>query len=97
MAQVRAIGERMVQGKYSTVTRAPRGLRRVMKAGEIERALQAVTEWRELETKIGVAREALVEDLRGRGASWDTVGWVLGTTGGAARQRYGGRHEHRPG
>lgn len=77
--------------QYAEVIGAPRGLRQVMKAGEITRAVQAVREWRELEQRIQAGRVSLVDDLRGRGASWDTVGWVLGTTGEGVRRRYGGR------
>lgn len=78
-----------VAGRYREVIGAPRGLRRVLKAGEITRALDAVREWRLAEQRLSEQRAALVLDLRARGASWDSVGWVLGTTGGAARQRFG--------
>jgi hypothetical protein len=80
-----------VAGRYALVASAPRGLRRVLKAGEIQRAVEAANEWRALEASIDVERRQLVSDMRDRGASWDSVAWVLGTTGQAARQRYGRR------
>jgi hypothetical protein len=33
--------------------------------------------------------DELVESLRSRGVSWHGIGWALGTTGEAARQRFG--------
>ena len=71
------------------VMAAPKPLRAVLKAGQLDRAVTMVDEWRTAETAIAAARAALVHDLRGRGASWDSVGWLLGTTGSAARQRFG--------
>jgi hypothetical protein len=32
---------------------------------------------------------ALVEAARGRGGSWGHIGWCIGTTGEAARRRFG--------
>lgn len=34
--------------------------------------------------------EALVIEARTVGASWDVIGWSVGTTGQASRQRWGG-------
>ena len=62
-----------------------------MTAGEIQRLVEAVERWRDLERQLHDARVGTVRDLRARGASWDTVGWVLGTTGEAARQRWVGK------
>jgi hypothetical protein len=76
-------------GKYAAAAQAPRGLRKSMKLGEIERAMVAARGWREVEAKVAAAKRAFVVDARRRGASWDGVGWVLGVTGEAARARYG--------
>lgn len=35
--------------------------------------------------------ELHVQELRDAGLSWHMIGWALGTTGEAARQRFGGR------
>lgn len=44
------------------------------------------------EVKRGIARMRVeVEDARRAGASWDTIGSMVGTTGEAARQRFGPR------
>lgn len=59
-----------------------------MKLGELDRAIAAVDEWREVTARIDAAEQALVVDLRGRGASWDSIGWLLGVTGSAVRQRF---------
>jgi hypothetical protein len=80
-----------VQGKYQRAVRAPRGLRGVMKLGEIERAITAVDEWRDAYARLDAAEFAMVADLRGRGGSWDSIGWLLGVSGEAVRQRFGTR------
>jgi hypothetical protein len=77
-----------VLGRYTRAASAPRGLRKVMKLGEIERALKAVDGWRELEARVDADHLALVTDLRNRGASWDSIGWLLGVSGEAVRQRF---------
>lgn len=60
-----------------------------MGLAEIDRAIGLLDEWRMTEAKIAERRWALVADLRRRGASWDSVGWLLGVTGDAVRQRFG--------
>lgn len=47
------------------------------------------------EVKRGIARMRIeVEDARRAGASWDTIGSMVGTSGEAARQRFGPRREN---
>lgn len=40
-------------------------------------------------SEIDASIDGLVEDLRDLGASWAAIGWSVGTTGEAARQRWG--------
>ena len=80
-----------VTGKYARAVRAPKGLRDVMKLGEIDRAITAVDAWRDNYTALDRAEFSLVADLRGRGASWGSIAWLLGVSGEAVRQRFGGR------
>jgi hypothetical protein len=40
--------------------------------------------------ELQAALEGTVEQLREQNASWRIIGWGLGTTGEAARQRFGG-------
>jgi hypothetical protein len=75
-------------GKYARVARAPQALRDVVPAGELDRMIAAVDEWRELEMRVDHARTGLVRDLRKRGASWDSIGWLLGVTGAAVWKRF---------
>jgi hypothetical protein len=37
-------------------------------------------------TQLGIAET--VQEARSAGASWDAIGWSVGTTGEAARQRW---------
>jgi hypothetical protein len=39
--------------------------------------------------ELGEQLEAAIEELRANGGSWATVGFCVGTTGEAARQRWG--------
>ena len=39
------------------------------------------------------ALSELVADARDRGVSWSAIGWSVGTTGEAARQRWGDRRD----
>jgi hypothetical protein len=68
---------------------APAGVRAAFTADEIARARTVVREWDRVARQIDWSRKQLVSDARGRGVSWDGVGWMVGTTGEAARQRYG--------
>jgi hypothetical protein len=61
----------------------------VMKLGEIDRAIAAADEWRAAEAAIASARRELVAEIRQRGGSWESIGWLLGVTGEAVRVRYG--------
>jgi hypothetical protein len=45
--------------------------------------------WDSAAAEIDAARRQLVATARGRGLSWDGVGWLLGVSGEAARQRFG--------
>lgn len=76
-------------GRMERLARAPRGLRRQLSATELDRALAAVDQWRALEHEISEQRRQLVVELRGRGVSWDSIGWLLGVTGRAVSDRYG--------
>jgi hypothetical protein len=60
-----------------------------MKLGELDRAITTVDQWRAEQTRLDNAERDLVLDLRGRGASWDSIGWLVGVTGEAVRQRFG--------
>ena len=83
--------EANTQSRYGALVRAPRGLRDVLKAGQLQRLIERAEQLRAAELELRAEREALVNELRGAGASWDSVGWVLGCTGEAARLRYGRR------
>lgn len=73
----------------SMLDRAPRALVAAMTPRELAAASGAAARWREQEDRIRVERASLVADLRGRGCSWDSIGWLLGVTGEAVRIRYG--------
>ena len=53
--------------------------------------------YRNLEAAVRARSEAeksiisAVADMRADGDTWATIGWILGTTGQAAQQRYGKR------
>ena len=70
---------------------APAGVRKRFSGEEIARAQTVRREWERLARQVEYARKHLVKDARARGVSWDGVGWLIGTTGEAARQRYGTR------
>lgn len=70
---------------------APAGVARAMSDAEIASALLDRDRWDRTVQAIERERAELVAALRTRGVSWDGVGWVLGTTGEAARQRFGVR------
>jgi len=55
-------------------------------AADVIAEVQAAALQRE---KIGRRLEELVNEARECGASWDAIGWSVGTTGQAARQRWG--------
>lgn len=65
----------------------PRGITRLGEEGfEIAHELQHITG----ALRIGTERlEAAVRDARALGLSWDSIGFCVGTTGEAARQRWG--------
>lgn len=82
-----------VLGKYGRAAGAPKGLRSVMKLGEITRAMEDVDQWRRAYAELDRLESNLVRQLRGRGGSWDSIGWLLGVTGSAVRQRFGDQVE----
>lgn len=86
----RAADSPAVLGRYGRAAGAPQGLRKALALGEVERAMAAVDSWRMVESRVAQERGELVAGLRARGASWDGIGWLLGTTGWAVRKRYGG-------
>jgi hypothetical protein len=65
----------------------------VMKLGEIERAISEVDGWRETYSRLEEAENAMAAQLRGRGASWEAIGWLFGVSGSAVRQRFGPKLE----
>jgi hypothetical protein len=73
------------------VVPVPAAVARVLAGDELAAAMAAVSTWRDAEDQVAARRRQLVDDMRGRGASWAAVGWVLGTTGEAARLRFGRR------
>lgn len=75
---------------FSVSDLAPAAVRERFSAEEIARAHTVRREWERVSRRVDHARRELVRDARGRGVSWDGVGWLLGTSGEAARQRYGG-------
>ena len=66
----------------------PRSLQRLDADAKLDVAdlMRCVAALAELQDQVGL----LVDDLRGQGVSWSGIGWALGTTGEAARQRFGG-------
>jgi len=70
----------------------PRAFKRLSSEGR-----EAVSGLQQIAASISEAQEHLeehVEWARQAGASWDLIGWSVGTTGEAARQRWGAvRHE----
>jgi hypothetical protein len=93
MSDMRAVGEGVQvrthtgsDGKKS-VSIQPRAFARLSEEGhEVMADLQRTAfELQEIREKL----EALVIEARNVGASWALIGWSLGTSGDAARQRWG--------
>ena len=73
-------------GKRSAVI-VPRAFARLSQEG-----MEVVSDLQEkalLLRDIGDEIKALVIESRAAGASWDVIGWSIGTTGRAAQQRWG--------
>ncbi len=54
---------------------------------QVHRAVATVAAARDAQQRV----RQVVDELRAAGVSWHGVGWVVGTTGEAARQRFGGK------
>jgi len=69
----------------------PRSVEKLSPVAQIlvSEAQHAVSELRQLQSDIG----GLAYALRSEGASWHAIGWCVGTTGEAARQRWGASEE----
>jgi len=80
-----------VEKPFTVADLAPATVTKAFSADEIARAQTVRREWDRLTRQVERARLELVLDARRRGVSWDGVGWLIGTTGEAARQRYGKR------
>lgn len=75
------------RGTNGRVILAPAAYRRLKgdalaSVQDVQEAAAAISEWQQaLEESVAAARE--------EGVSWDLIGWSVGTTGNAARQRWG--------
>lgn len=67
----------------------PRAVSDVLAPEQVEQIRAGVLSWDEQAEALQRQRRNLVEYLRRAGMVWDGVGWLLGTTGEGARQRYG--------
>jgi hypothetical protein len=76
-------------GAYQPVSQVPRSVQAGLTAVELDRWRSEVASWREVVATVEKRQGSLVAKLRHRGVSWDGIGWLLGTTGEAVRQRYG--------
>ena len=93
MSDMRAVGEGVQVRTHTgpdgvkSVTIQPRAFARLSEEGqEVMADLQRTAfQLQEIREKL----EALVIEARDAGASWAVIGWSLGTSGDAARQRWG--------
>lgn len=74
-------------GPYRHAVALPRGITRLGEEGlEVMHSLQLIT------SELGRLTESLagaIDDARALGFSWASIGFCIGTTGEAARQRWG--------